>query len=156
MALFFIEFGGLQAGQYLFSQPTPRHFRQSAPFVKFDRGAAVEDRHHRTVNHTLAKFFHHVEDQTRLAGAVGVQETGIGIKPGQHQRPLHLAIEDAIAIVERTVKGIGCPLGHPPRPAHLGQQQVTNPAPISTRRPPFNREQLAAAVVNTLVERLDP
>lgn len=148
MALVLVPFLGFEAGEDLIGQRSAGLFGQAAAAVQFDGGAAVEEGQDRAVHDSLAKLLDHVVDQGRLAGAIGVEEAGVGVQPGKHKGPFNLAVEDAVAVVQGTVERVAGALGTPPGPVQIGQEEFADGLPVFLRPPAFDGEDLSAHVID--------
>ena len=121
---------GFEAGEHLCGQGFAGFLRQAAAAVQLDSRAAVEERQDCAVDDCLAKLFDHVVDERGFAGAIGVEETGVGVQAGEHKRPLHLAVEDSVAVVEGAVERVAGALCAPTGPVHVGQEQFADGLPV--------------------------
>ncbi len=79
----------------------------------FDEGeltAFVKPGEDSTVDDGLAKFFNEIEDEGGFAGAVDVKEASEGFEASVHDGTPDMGGEDAIAVIESGVDGVGCAL----------------------------------------------
>ena len=139
---------GLEAGEHLCGQGFAGFLRQAAAAVQLYSHAAVEERQHGAVDDCLAKLLDHVVDERGFAGAVGVEETGVGVQAGENQRPLDLAVEDSVAVVEGAVERIAGALGAASGPVHVGQEQFADGLPVFLGAAALDGEDLPAHVVH--------
>ncbi len=140
----------LQPRQHLLRDRPPALFYQQTLVVQLQLHPLVHHAHHRAVDDDLPELFDLVKHQAGLPRPVGVDEPAVRVQPRQDQRPLHLAVQDAVAIVERRVDRVPRAASPPPGPPVLLRDDLLERAPVLFRRPPLGRQDLPPGLVHTV------
>ncbi len=108
-------------------------FARSAVQQAFHEGqlpALVEPAKDGTVDDGLPELFDQIEHQGRLAGAVDVQKAGEGFQAGVHHGAPDMRGEDAVAVIQGGVDGVGGALVTPSGEAQAVRQRVADFFPV--------------------------
>ena len=129
------------AGRHFFARVAVEHaFDQGelAAFVEPGEDGAVDD--------GLTEFFNEIEDEGGFAGAVDVKEAGEGFEAGVHDCAPDMGGEDAVAVVERGVDGVGCALVGAAGEVEIVGEHVLDLLPIHAAAGAFEAHELVADV----------
>ena len=141
MSLALVPLRRLQPRQHLVRDGAPGLIHQESLIVQVQIHPLVRHSHNSAVHDHLPELFDQIENQAGLARPVDVDEPAIRVEPGQHQRPLDLAVENTIAIIERIVDRVTRASPPAPRPTVLLRDDLLERGPVLFRRPPLDGEQ---------------
>src|SRR5690606_9031412 len=102
------------------------------------------------IHSNLAKLLDQIQYQTGLARSISMKETRIGIKSGQDNSLLNLAVEYPVAIVEQAVDWIICAASLTARPLVLFREDVGDSRPVAPSSVAFGSHNLVAYFVYTI------
>ena len=119
----------------------------------FDEGelaAFVEPGEDGAVNNGLAEFFDEVEDKGGFAGAVDMEEAGEGFEAGVHDGAPDVRGEDAVAVIEGGVDGIGGALVGAAGEIEIVGEHVLDFLPIQAGGGAFEAHEFVADLVGAV------
>src|SRR5437762_12190099 len=85
------------------------------------------------VNRNLSEVLYQVQHETRFAGPIRMDESCVGVHPGQNDGSLDLAVQDAVTIVEHTVDRVGGSTPLPTCPAVFFGNYRPDRRPVALR-----------------------
>src|SRR6266699_1719785 len=147
LALAFVAVSGIHAIFDVFSQAFARWFVEATSFVERDVEFAIHKAQDGAINDGLAELLYQVQFERWFAWSVGVDKAAIWVKPDQDQSTFDPSVEDAIAIVQRGIEGIGGALRLTSRPIKVGQQEPPHAGPVAFGSASFRCQKLQPDVV---------
>ena len=139
-----VAFGFFQAVEDPFGDGAAGFGGEPQVLVLFEVRAAVGHGEDDAVGGGGAEFFDEVEHQAGFAGAVGVEEAGVGVEAGEDDGAFDLGVEDAVGVVEGGVEGVLGPASDASIPVWGYVDDLADGVPVFFGGAAFDGEDLEA------------
>ena len=147
LALSFVTIGRLHAVLDMLGQAFAGWLVESLVFVECNLKFAIDQAQDGPIDNGLAEFLYQVQFERWFSRPVGVDKASIWVETCQNQSAFDLGVEDAIAVVQCCIEGIGGALRLTPRPLEVGQQEPPHAGPVAFGSTPFCCKKLQPDVI---------